>query len=135
MCCSQGVSHYAAAGKKLKTLQIHPTSIWLKKSKSLASNPNYSHNDTETSALAVDVLTWIARDDQQMTRFLALSGLSADNLREAAAEPGFLAGVVGFLMGHEPTLMAYCEDRGIAPEAVARAWQGLGGDTPYESST
>ncbi|MEM9107650.1 MAG: DUF3572 domain-containing protein [Pseudomonadota bacterium] len=100
----------------------------------MASNPNYSHNDTETSALGIDALTWIAQDEEQMSRFLALSGLSAENLRAAASEPGFLAGVLGFLMGHEPTLMAYCEDRGIAPEKVAKAWHALGGDAPYESS-
>ena len=98
------------------------------------SNANNSGNDLETNALAVDVLTWIAENDELMSRFLALSGLSADNLREAAAEPGFLAGVIGFLMSHEPTLLSYCEDRGVAPESVARAWRALGGETPFESS-
>lgn len=106
----------------------------MKKSKPLASNSNYSDNHTENDALAVDVLTWISRDNEQMNRFLALSGLSADNLREAAAEPGFLAGVLGFLMGHEPTLMAYCEDRDIAPDRVVGAWHALAGDATHESS-
>ncbi|MCP4318854.1 MAG: DUF3572 domain-containing protein [Hyphomicrobiales bacterium] len=133
-CCSPVARHYAASCKNLKLLQIHASSIWLKKSKSVASNRNNSGNDIETNALGVDVLTWIAENDDMMMRFLSLSGLSADNLRDAAAEPGFMAGVVGFLMGHEPTLMAYCQERGVEPEAVANAWQALGGDSPFETS-
>ncbi|MCY6380479.1 DUF3572 domain-containing protein [Hoeflea prorocentri] len=84
--------------------------------------------------LAVDILSWIASDDDMMNRFLAISGLSVENLREAANEPGFLAGVVGFLTAHEPSLLAYCEARGIEPETVASAWRALGGDSHYETS-
>ncbi|MEX3009307.1 DUF3572 domain-containing protein [Hoeflea sp. TYP-13] len=97
-------------------------------------NRSKSEKNIETNALGIDILTWIASNDDLMMRFLALSGLSADNLREAATEPGFLAGVVGFLMGHEPTLMAYCDDREVDPEQVVRAWHALGGESPFESS-
>ncbi|MCY0146521.1 MULTISPECIES: DUF3572 domain-containing protein [Hoeflea] len=81
--------------------------------------------DAEETAIAV--LGWLAGEPELMGRFLALTGLEASNLREAAKEPGFLAGVLGFLMNHEPTLMDFCASTGTRPEAVTRAFQALGG--------
>ncbi|WP_419912545.1 DUF3572 domain-containing protein [Hoeflea sp.] len=100
----------------------------------MSSNPNDFNNEAETQTRAIDALTWIAADGEMMSRFLAISGLSIDNLREASSEPGFLAGVLGFLMGHEPTLLAYCNDRDVDPQAVEDAWRALGGDTPFDGS-
>lgn len=72
-------------------------------------------------------LGWIAGDAEQISRFLALTGADVSDLRAAAAEPGFLAGVLDFVMGHEPTLLAFCEAHALAPEDVAQAWQTLSG--------
>ena len=79
----------------------------------------------DPDALCADILGWIAGDETLMRRFLDLSGLTVDNLRAASLEPGFQAGVLGFLMSHEPTLMAYCDARGVAPEHVAACWHRL----------
>lgn len=84
-----------------------------------------SANDPQDTA--IQVLGWLASEPELLSRFLALSGLEASNLRAAAAQPGFLAGVLSFLMTHEPTLIRYCEATGTRPETVARAWQALGG--------
>lgn len=54
-------------------------------------------------------------------RFLALSGLEASQIRQAVGQPGFLSGVVDFLMSHEPTLMDFCQATGTSPETVAAA--------------
>lgn len=81
--------------------------------------------DAEDTAIAV--LVWLAGEPELMGRFLALTGLEANNLRDAAQEPGFLAGVLGFLMSHEPTLMDFCAATDTKPETVTRAFQALGG--------
>lgn len=81
--------------------------------------------DAEDTAIAV--LVWLAGEPELMGRFLTLTGLEANNLREAAREPGFLAGVLSFLMNHEPTLMDFCAATGTRPEEVSRAFQKLGG--------
>jgi hypothetical protein len=81
--------------------------------------------DAEETAIAV--LVWLAGEPELMGRFLALTGLEASNLRDAAQEPGFLGGVLGFLMNHEPTLMDFCAATGTKPETVTRAFQALGG--------
>lgn len=84
-----------------------------------------SKNKLETEVLCADILGWIACDETLMSRFLALSGLTADTLRQASMEPGFYSGILAFLMGHEPTLIAYCEDRNLAPERLVEVWQRL----------
>jgi hypothetical protein len=42
-------------------------------------------------------------------------------VRGAVNDRGFLAGMLDFLMLHEPTLMAFCEASGTSPEVVAAA--------------
>lgn len=117
-----------------KLIQIQASAIWLKKSKPVGSNPSEFNKEAETQALAIDVLAWIAGDEDMLARFLAISGLNIENLRAASSEPGFLAGVLGFLMSHEPTLLAYCDARETDPEKVVEAWRALGGEAPFEGS-
>ncbi|MEL6919419.1 MAG: DUF3572 domain-containing protein [Pseudomonadota bacterium] len=78
-------------------------------------------------AIAVAALSWIAADGEQISRFMALTGVEAGQIREAAAEPGFLAGVLEFLLGHEPTLMRFCDENDVAPTVIQRAHQRLSG--------
>ncbi|MFP1631379.1 DUF3572 domain-containing protein [Zhengella sp. ZM62] len=90
----------------------------------------------DARALAVAALGFVAGDERLLPRFLAMSGIEAGQIRAAAAEPGFLAGVLGFILAHEPTLMAFCEASGNRPDAVAAAQRLLpGGDDRYEAST
>lgn len=110
------------------------SAIWLKKSKLVDLNRNKTENKIETESLCADILGWVAADETLMARFLALSGLTVDTLRQAAQEPGFYSGILGFLMGHEPTLIAYCDARDIAPERVVEVWQRLEQATPYETN-
>ena len=74
---------------------------------------------------AVAVLGWLASEPDMLGRFLALSGLEAGQLRQAVNDPDFLAGMLDFVMAHEPTLLAFCEASGTKPEDVASAWRHL----------
>jgi hypothetical protein len=76
---------------------------------------------------AAAILGWLAVEPDMLSRFLALSGLQADMLRQAANDPGFLAGLTDFLMSHEPDLMAFCAATDTKPETVAAAWQHFSG--------
>ena len=87
--------------------------------------------DTAIAALAV-----IAADPALLPRFLAITGIEAQAIRNAAREPGFLAGVLQFVVAHEPTLMAFAENTGIEPAAVLKAMRALPqGDDSYDAST
>ncbi len=99
-----------------------------------AGKPTVSRGDAE--ALAIEALGFIASDPVLMPRFLAISGIEAEQIRLAAAEPGFLAGVLGFLLSHEPSLMAFCGATATDPAAVGRARHALpGGADDFEGST
>lgn len=85
------------------------------------------HTSTSAQETAAAVLGWLATEPDMLGRFLDLSGLRADQLRQAVDDSGFLAGMLDFLMSHEPTLMAFCAATDIKPEAVVSAWQALSG--------
>ncbi|KAG1668248.1 DNA polymerase IV [Nymphon striatum] len=69
---------------------------------------------------------WIASDGEMMTRFLGLTGIEPDQIREVASEPGFLAAVLDFLLAHEPTLNRFCEENNVEPKFVAQARKRFG---------
>lgn len=94
------------------------------------------HNRDAAEQLAISALGFIAADPTLMPRFLAISGIDAAQIRLAAAEPGFLAGVLQFIMGHEPTLQAFCEATETAPEDVRVALRTLPfGDDRFDITT
>jgi hypothetical protein len=82
---------------------------------------NSKRSAADPQEIAVAVLGWLANEPDMFGRFLALTGIEPAQVRNAIGDPGFLAGMLDFLMNHEPTLMAFCEASGIAPEAVMAA--------------
>jgi hypothetical protein len=81
----------------------------------------------DAQALAINSLVFLAGDDELLSRFLALTGITADQIRSAASEPGFLAGVLQFYLAHEPTLMRYCEATETDPALFQEALRLLPG--------
>jgi hypothetical protein len=78
--------------------------------------------------LALEAFSWLAGEPEALGRFLALAGIGPGNLRTAAAAPGFLGGVLDFLVGDEALLVSYAREAGIRPEQIAAARRALGGD-------
>jgi hypothetical protein len=90
----------------------------------------------EAEAIAISALGFVAADPELLPRFLAITGIEASAIRRAAAEPGFLAGVLQFILAHEPTLMRFCEETGVPPADVGKALKALPqGDDSYDRST
>ena len=84
-------------------------------------------SEETATQIAIAGLGFIAADEDEMGRFLALTGFAAEDLREASKSPGFLVGVLDFFMGFEPTLLKFAESAGIAPQDIATARQVLAG--------
>jgi Protein of unknown function (DUF3572) len=80
----------------------------------------------DAEALAVDALTYLAGDTEALGRFLSLSGIGPANLRSAAADPGFLAGVIDFFLSNEALLLGYARHAGVPPERIGEARRALG---------
>ena len=86
-------------------------------------------------ALAIRALGFVAADPELLPRFLAITGIEAGSIRQAAREPGFLAGVLHFIAAHEPTLMRFSQESGIPPQQVSAALRALPfGDDSHDRS-
>ncbi|MGE8103642.1 DUF3572 domain-containing protein [Allorhizobium sp. NPDC080224] len=81
----------------------------------------------DAEATAVAVLGWLANEPEMLSRFLALSGVQPTQLRQAVGDPAFLAGMLEFLMQHEPTLMEFCTATDTKPETVVEAYHRYAG--------
>ena len=82
-------------------------------------------------SLAVEALGFLAEDPERLGQFLAASGIGPEMIRSAAADPGFLAGVLDFIASDEPRLLAFAQHVGIDPRTVERAQVLLGGHMPH----
>ena len=84
----------------------------------------------EAETLAISALVFLASQPEALGRFLALTGIGPANLRSAAAEPGFLAGLLDHYLANESLLMEYSGHAGLSPEDIARARQILAAEEP-----
>lgn len=65
-------------------------------------------------------------DDGRAQRFLDLTGLTPEQLRERIESSELQLSVLDFLCSHEPDLMAAAEAIGVEPAAVAAARDRFG---------
>ncbi|MGE0499999.1 MAG: DUF3572 domain-containing protein [Rhizobiaceae bacterium] len=89
----------------------------------------------QAEVTAIRALAYVAADPELLPRFLSLTGIDPGAVREAAREPGFLAGVIDFIIGHEPTLLAFSRASGLPPETLTLARRALPGGGDDERST
>ena len=82
----------------------------------------------DAQRLAIAALGFLAGDEERLERFLALSGLGADDLRAAAQEAGFLGGVMDYVASEEPLLLAFANHQACDPASVMQARQILSGE-------
>ena len=76
--------------------------------------------------LAIQALAFIAEEPERLNLFLSTTGIPPSEIRTAAREPGFLAGVLEHMLADESLLIAFADSAGIDPAAVARARSALG---------
>ena len=81
----------------------------------------------EAEAVAVAAFASLAADSEQMSRFLALTGLEPASLRDVAGEPGFLSAVLDHVLADEALMMSIAENHGHRPERLEAARIALGG--------
>src|SRR5215216_168709 len=81
----------------------------------------------QAEALAIAALSFFAAEPERLGRFLALSGIGPEKIRDAAREPRFLAGVLDHVCGDERLLLDFAAHAQIKPAEVERARTALGG--------
>ncbi len=75
----------------------------------------------DAQAVALKAIAFIAADEEMLSRFAALSGCGLEELRGQVANPAFLGGVLDFILGDEPTLLAFTDAMELAPETPMMA--------------
>ena len=87
--------------------------------------PAHSASPADPQALALTALGWVLTDEDRAARFLALTGLTPDGLREGLGQPGTMLAVIDFLCANERDLVAAAEALGVSPERLAGAGRDL----------
>ena len=77
--------------------------------------------------IALKALGYIVSEDALRDRFVALTGLDSDTLRESLDQLGTLASILEFLVSHEPDLIAAAAAQDVSPDTLVKAWRALGG--------
>jgi hypothetical protein len=85
--------------------------------------------------VAVQALSFIASDPDRLGLFLASTGIGPGDIRAAAREPLFLAGVLDHLASNEMVMMVFAAETGTEPASILAARDVLAGrdwerDTP-----
>ena len=93
----------------------------------LPRTPSRRMNREDAEGFAIAALGFIAGDAERLGRFLAVTGLGPETLRQAARDKAFLGQVLSFLAEDEPLLLAFAADLGENPMRIAEAHRFLAG--------
>jgi hypothetical protein len=86
---------------------------------------NIAREDAES--LAVQALSFLASDPERLGRFLAVTGIGPESIRAAAATPGFLEGILEYLIANEQLLLDFTAEHGFDPALIVKARDALPG--------
>jgi hypothetical protein len=75
----------------------------------------------EAETLAVNVFSYLASNEEHLTRFLNFTGLEPRTLRAATQSPGFFVAVLDHVAGYEPLLLETAKALNVKPERIMEA--------------
>lgn len=75
--------------------------------------------------IALKALGFLANEPERLGRFLALSGVEIGDIRAAAQNPDFLAGLLNHLLQDESLLLTFTAEQELDPRLPALAAQAL----------
>ncbi|HEY8381701.1 MAG TPA: DUF3572 domain-containing protein [Microvirga sp.] len=76
-------------------------------------------DEAETTAL--NAFSFLAQDDERLTRFLETTGLRPETIRQAVETPGFFAAVLDYVASDEPLLIDLAKALATKPERIMEA--------------
>ena len=76
-------------------------------------------------ALALAALAATLSDERRAQRFLDLTGIGTEELRNGLDDPALLAALLRFLEAHEPDLISVADELGCKPEDLVEARREL----------
>jgi hypothetical protein len=83
--------------------------------------------EAQAELVAIRALGWLAGNDALWPTFVGASGIALDDLRTAAQDVVFLAGVLDFLTQDDAWVVAFCEAAGLPFDTPLMARRALPG--------
>ena len=72
----------------------------------------------ERDDLAAEALTFLAADPERLGGFFAVTGITVDTVRQAAAAPDFAVHLLDYLAADEQRFLAFASSVGRNPAAI-----------------
>jgi hypothetical protein len=79
----------------------------------------------DPTGVALNALAWVLADTARAQRFLELTGLTPEGLRDVLLDTATLRAVLDFLCAHEPDLVAAAEALAMTPAELAATRERL----------
>ena len=77
--------------------------------------------ETDPEAVAIAALSYLATDQDELARFLALTGLGPESLREAVAHPAFAESLLDFVLSEDRLVLAVAAAQDLSPDEIVHA--------------
>lgn len=84
---------------------------------------------SEASDITLNLLGFIAADEGRIERFLALSGMSPQDLKDGTQKPEFLGFLLDYALQDESLILEFAAATGTKPETIQGARFALPGAT------
>jgi hypothetical protein len=81
----------------------------------------------ESGTIALNFMAFLARDEERLSRFCALSGFREQGLKSRANDPNFHGFLLDYALSDESLLLAFAADSNLKPERVVAARRALPG--------
>lgn len=73
------------------------------------------------ATIALQALAFLVEDEEKLSRFMAITGFSAENLKAEASKQAFQAAIIEYLMSDESLLLVFCAHANVDPAEIAPA--------------
>lgn len=88
---------------------------------------NTSPNALEGTTIALQLIAFLASDDERMERFSSLSGMGLGDLKDGTENPVFLGFLLDYALQDEALILSFAENQQISPQSLAVARRQLPG--------
>ena len=82
-------------------------------------------NIDEDHTIALEAFTALSNHGGRLARFMNISGLTPETIRDAAGEPTFLAGILDYVASDESLLLELAREMDVKPERIMEARSAL----------
>lgn len=83
--------------------------------------------EEQAQTIALQALSFLARDNELLEQFLLNTGLTLQELRSRVGEPELLGGVLDAILVNDQVLLAFCNASSLSPNTILKARQSLPG--------